>query len=46
LSGNYFKYGALRFLNRRRYTAAELAEQHGETPLSDEDRARVWGRQQ
>jgi len=30
---------ALRLLNRRRYTAAELAQQHGEVSLSDEDRA-------
>lgn len=33
------KDAALRLLNRRRYTAAELVEQHGEAPLSDEDRA-------
>jgi HD-like signal output (HDOD) protein len=30
---------ALRLLNRRRYTAAELVEQQGQVPLSDEDRA-------
>lgn len=33
------KDAALRLLNRRRYTAVELAEQHGSAPLSDEDRA-------
>jgi hypothetical protein len=33
------KDAALRLLNRRRYTAAELAQQHGEAPLSDEDHA-------
>jgi hypothetical protein len=32
------KDAALRLLNRR-YSAAELAQQHGEVPLSDEDRA-------
>lgn len=30
---------ALRLVNRRRYTAAELAQQQGEIPISDEDRA-------
>jgi SOS response regulatory protein OraA/RecX len=30
---------ALRLLSRRRYTAAELAQQCSETPLSDEDLA-------
>ena len=34
------KNAALRLLNRRRYSAAELAQQHAEVPLSDEDR--VW----
>lgn len=33
------KDAALRLLNRRRYTAAELAQQHGDVPLSEEDRA-------
>lgn len=33
------KDAALRLLNRRRYTAAELAQQQGEAPVSDEDRA-------
>jgi hypothetical protein len=33
------KDAALRLLKRRHYTAAELAQQHGEAPLSDEDRA-------
>ena len=33
------KDAALRLLNRRRYTAAELAQQHVEGPLSEEDRA-------
>ncbi len=33
------KDAALRLLNRRRYTATELAQQQGEARLSDEDRA-------
>lgn len=33
------KAAALRLLKRRRYTAAELAAQQGEAPLSDEERA-------
>jgi hypothetical protein len=33
------KDAALRLLNRRRYTAAELAQQQGEAPLAEEDRA-------
>jgi SOS response regulatory protein OraA/RecX len=33
------KNAALRLLNRRRYTAAELVQQHGHAPLSQEDRA-------
>jgi hypothetical protein len=33
------KAAALRLLKRRRYTAGELVQQHGEAPLSDEDRA-------
>jgi hypothetical protein len=33
------KDAALRLLNRRRYTAAELAQQQGDASLTDEDRA-------
>ena len=34
------KDAALRLLNRRRYSAAELTQQQAEVPRSDEDR--VW----
>ena len=40
LAEDLVKAAALRLLNRRSYTAAELVRQHGDAPLSDDER--VW----